>query len=211
MGRLVIYGAGGFGREVVTAARNCGSEILFLSDGPAVSVPGVTIISAADLRDDDEIVIAVADPQTRKRLAEGVRLAGTVIAPTAIVGARVRLGGGAIICDFAITTSDVWIGSHFHCNTHSTIGHDCVVGDFVTFGPHVSCNGNVHIGDGARIGAGATIMNGTPRKPLRIGAGAVVGIGSVVMRNVPAGCTVFGNPATIVKRPAADPAASAQE
>lgn len=51
------------------------------------------------------------------------------------------------------------------------------------------------IGDGAYIGTGAVIKQGTPDRPLRIGAGAVVGMGAVVTRDVAPGMTVVGNPA----------------
>lgn len=70
-----------------------------------------------------------------------------------------------------------------------------MIGDCVTFAPRVSCNGNVVIGDGAYIGTGAVIKQGTPDRPLRIGAGAVVGMGAVVTRDVAPGMTVVGNPA----------------
>ena len=43
---------------------------------------------------------------------------------------------------------------------------------------------------GASIGAGATIMPG-----VRIGADSIIGAGSVVTADVPAGATVYGNPA----------------
>ena len=45
------------------------------------------------------------------------------------------------------------------------------IGDYVTFAPGVRCNGNVHIGDHAYVGAGAIIRQGKPGEPLRIGAG----------------------------------------
>jgi acetyltransferase-like isoleucine patch superfamily enzyme len=53
----------------------------------------------------------------------------------------------------------------------------------------------VRIGEGAAVYPGAQIV---PRRT--VGDGAVVGIGSVVVLNVPAGTTVFGNPAAPVSR-----------
>ncbi|GAA4452753.1 hypothetical protein GCM10023189_16660 [Nibrella saemangeumensis] len=51
----------------------------------------------------------------------------------------------------------------------------------------------VEIESGVWIGFGATILKG-----VHIGADAVVAPGSVVISDVPAGCTVAGNPAKIV-------------
>jgi acetyltransferase-like isoleucine patch superfamily enzyme len=89
----------------------------------------------------------------------------------------------------------VRIGRSFHANIYSYVAHDCRIGDFVTFAPKVCCNGNVHVHDGAYIGTGAVIRQGTPEKPLVIGEGAVVGMGAVVTRDVAPGATVVGNPA----------------
>jgi acetyltransferase-like isoleucine patch superfamily enzyme len=48
----------------------------------------------------------------------------------------------------------------------------------------------VRVGNGASIGANATILGG-----VTIGEGAIVGAGSVVTRDVPPGVIVRGNPA----------------
>jgi acetyltransferase-like isoleucine patch superfamily enzyme len=108
---------------------------------------------------------------------------------------EVLLGEGAILSPFVTLTSNIRIGRHFHANLYSYVEHDCVIGDFVTFAPAVKCNGNVHIGDHAYIGAGAVIRQGKPGKPLVIGKGAVIGMGAVVTRDVSPGVTVVGNPA----------------
>jgi sugar O-acyltransferase (sialic acid O-acetyltransferase NeuD family) len=209
MGRLVVYGAGGFGREVLLAARAERRAVVLMADDAAPDFNGVPVIGFGDLRNEDEVVIAIADPAVRRRLAGRCARFGAVVAPTAIIGRQVEIGEGAIVCDQAVITASVRIGRHFHANVGAGVGHDCSIGDFVTMGPGARCNGNVHVGSGAIIASDAKIINGTPSRPLIIGEGATVGIGAVVVRSVPPYTTVFGNPARAVPR-AVDTAELAQ-
>ena len=199
-GRLVFYGAGGMGREMVQAARGDPRPKAFLADAPIAPYPGVEAILFADLLPDDEICVSVGDPGLRGRLAE--RCAGfafaSVVAPTAIIDPTAVLGEGAAICDFVMINSLARIGRHFQANYYSHVSHDCRIGDFVTFSPRTSCLGTVLIGDGVFVGAGAVIRNGSAGRPLTIGEGAVIGMGAVVVADVPAGATLIGNPARIV-------------
>jgi sugar O-acyltransferase (sialic acid O-acetyltransferase NeuD family) len=196
-GRLVFYGAGGMGREMVQAARLDPRPKAFIDDGPSPPYPGVDRIDAAELRPEDEICVAIGAPETRRRVAlkcSGSRFA-TIIAPTAIVDPTALLGEGAAVCDFVMINSLARIGRHFQANYYSHVSHDCVIGDYVTLSPRVSCLGTVHVGDGVFVGAGAVIRNGAPGRPLTIGEGAVIGMGAVVIADVPAGGRVLGNPA----------------
>lgn len=195
--RIVIYGAGGFGREVVTAARGDNREIVFLSDTSVPPFLDIPRIALDELAPDDEVVIAVADPDVRRRLAARCRNFGRIVAPTATIGRAVEIGEGSIFCDFAMVTTSAKIGRHFHCNIYSYVAHDCRIGDFVTFAPKVCCNGSVTIGDGAYIGTGATLKQG-----VRIGRDAIVGMGAVVLHDVPDGATVVGNPAHVIRQAA---------
>ncbi|HDN9014528.1 TPA: hypothetical protein P2I01_001361 [Aeromonas salmonicida] len=102
-----------------------------------------------------------------------------------------------------MATTDIVIGRFFHCNIYSYIEHDCIIGDFVTFSPRVSCNGRVHISDDVFVGAGAIIRNGSLHRPLSIGQGAVIGMGAVVTKDVPPDCTVVGNPARVITKSSA--------
>ena len=108
----------------------------------------------------------------------------------------VSIAAGAALSPFVTIAANVTIGKCFHANLYSYVEHDCVIGDYVTFAPRVSCNGNIHIHDDAYIGTGTVIKQGTPDKPLVIGEGAIVGMGAVVTKDVPAGATVIGNPAS---------------
>lgn len=204
MSRFCIFGSGGFGRELVRAAQLSlaasqagGREIVFAVDNPSDRVfAGIREIAASDIAPEDEVIVAIGDSAARKAVVERLNArAGQLIAPTAIIGPEVALGEGAVLCDFTTITASARIGRHFQANIYSYVAHDCVIGDFVTFAPRVCCNGRVHIEDGAYIGTGAVIKQGTAAEPLVIGAGAVVGMGAVVTKSVAAGAVVVGNPA----------------
>jgi sugar O-acyltransferase (sialic acid O-acetyltransferase NeuD family) len=208
MKRFCIFGSGGFGRELLHPARLAlnvtekseNIEIVFVVDDPTDAVfNGIREISPDQVTPEDEVVFAIGDSGVRKSVVERLQLrAGSLIAPTAIIGVEVELGEGAILCDYTMVTASAKIGRHFHANIYSYVAHDCVIGDYVTFAPRVCCNGRVHIGDGAYIGTGAVIRPGVPGgEPLVIGAGATVGMGAVVTKDVPPGAVVVGNPARI--------------
>jgi sugar O-acyltransferase (sialic acid O-acetyltransferase NeuD family) len=143
--------------------------------------------------------IAIADHAVRRRIAERLQAAGAVpfavVAPHSVQLDGNEVGEGAILCAFTTVTSNARIGRFFHANIYSYVAHDCVIGDFVTFAPGVMCNGRVRIGDGAYIGTGAILREGSDARPMVIGEGAVVGMGAVVTKSVPPFTTVVGNPA----------------
>ncbi len=190
------------------------AEFVFVDDDPAQqgsAKNGCRCISFEELVagevDCTRITVAIAEPGVRRLIVPKCQSAGLrffeVAAPSHIRYGEVEIAPGAIFCANTTVTSNVRIGSHFHCNLYSYVEHDCVIGDFVTFAPRVSCNGNVVIEDGAYIGTSAVLKQGTPDRPLRIGKGAVVGMGAVVTRDVAPGSTVVGNPARpLQSRPA---------
>ena len=203
-----LYGAGGFGREVIALARaqlDPGWRIVFVETDPhAAEVNGVPLLSedaffalpAAERR----FNVAIADSRARATVAQRCVDRGalplTLRAANATVYDECRIGEGAILCANTTITSNATIGRHFHANLYSYVAHDCVIGDHVTFAPRVSCNGNVHIGDHAYIGTGALLRPGVAGgRPLTIGEGAVVGMGAVVLHDVAPFTTVVGAPA----------------
>lgn len=207
-----VYGGSGFGREVLPLVRSAynADRIVFIDDALADDfLNGVKVLDWSTFvsipAERKRVTLAIADSHVRERLAIKCKDAGVgvidVRAPDLRVLGDVVIGEGAILCDRVTITSNVRIGKGFHGNIYSYVAHDCIIGDYVTFAPRVSCNGNVHIEDHAYIGTGAVIRQGTPEKPLVIGRGAVVGMGAVVTKDVPAGSTVVGNPARpLVKR-----------
>jgi len=211
--KLAIYGAGGFGREILPIVRDHmarhsdrslrDANLVFVDDRiDRQEIAGVPVVSLDELAAGDGFILAIGTGATReilsKRCEERDLIPQSVFHDSFRHGPDTTIGEGAVFCFHSVVTASATIGRYFHCNMFSYVTHDCVVGDFVTFAPNVSCNGNVHIGDHAYIGTGAIIRNGTAEKPLKIGAGAIVGMGAVVARDVPPGATVVGNPARIV-------------
>lgn len=201
-----IYGASGFGREVLPLVREqyVNVELCFIDDGLVdKQLNGYPVYSYQCFFNlpqvDKSVVFAIANSQVRESLEAKCKQDNIKNLPVkafnAIVLDQVDLGEGSILCHFTQLTSNIKIGKQFHANIFSYVAHDCIIGDYVTFAPKVQCNGNVHIEDHAYIGAGAIIKQGTPASPLVIGKGALVGMGAVVTRSVPAGATVVGNPA----------------
>lgn len=213
MKRFAIFGASGFGREVLPLVRLKLQqteverwELVFVDDQPpAPELNGHRVLTYAqwlvEPAASHHISLAIANSAVRQKLAARCLADGVaffdVKAANVVVLDDVQTGPGAVLCPFVTLTSNIRIGQQFHANIYSYVAHDCVIGDFVTFAPSVHCNGNVVVEDHAYIGTGAVIRQGQPGQPLVIGKGAVVGMGAVVTRNVAAGTTVVGNPAKL--------------
>jgi serine O-acetyltransferase len=82
------------------------------------------------------------------------------------------------------------------------IGETCEIGDNVTIYQDVTLGGtgkdvgkrHPTIGDDVLIGAGAKVLG-----PFRVGDGAKVGAGAIVLEEVPDNCTIVGNPGRVVR------------
>lgn len=207
---VAIAGAGGLGREVldiVDALAHHGVPIRcrgFLDDGPVradlLAARSVGVIGGTDTAmEPGRYVIAVGDGATRRQIDERLSATGwsavSLQHPESSIGFGCSLGEGTVMAAGARVTSNVMLGRHCQLHVNVTVGHDVVMGDFVTVLPGATVSGNVQLGHSVTVGTGANILPG-----LTVGAGAYVGAGAVVTHDVEPGTTVVGVPARPLER-----------
>jgi acetyltransferase-like isoleucine patch superfamily enzyme len=115
------------------------------------------------------------------------------IQPGVIIGKRVKVSSHAFLCTGVRVEDDAFIGHgvmFINDRYPKSVNQDGT--------PTTAATTNVIptlIKRGASVGTGATILCG-----VTVGENAMVGAGSVVVHDVPAGATVVGNPARIVRQ-----------
>ena len=210
--KVVIIGAGGFGREVldIFLAENKVSprwEILgFIDENPQLFgevVNGYPVLGSLDWlgkTDINEIrvIVAIGDNKVRKKVVKKAESLGSnfceAIHPDAIMTPFVSMGEGVIIAAGAILTNQIRIGNHVIINVNATIGHDAVIEDFVNINPGAHINGNNRVEEGAYIGSGAvTIQN------ITIGRWSIIGAGAVIIENTSERVIAVGVPAKPIR------------
>lgn len=211
MAEIVIYGAGGFAREVAWLAEESGFSVrAFVDDNPdrwgdlLNEIPVMSLEQASSRFPQAQMVVAVGAPKTREALSKKAEQLGfkfaTLVHPEARRSKWVEIGEGAVITAGNILTTNIRLGKHVQINLNCTIGHDVIMEDYATLAPGVHISGWVYVGRRAYIGTGAVILNGKQGEPIVIGEDAVVGAGAVVTKSVLPATTVVGVPARPLQR-----------
>lgn len=209
MDRVAIFGASGFGREVLDICYELGGRVFcYLEIAPSASeLAGIPVRPDAqdvvqDLAAEGwSFAIGVGTPTVRRRIAEKYPQLPfpAIIHPSATFGRNQRMAfeeaSGVIVTAGVRATNNIKVGNQVVLNLNTTVGHDTMLGDYCAAMPGVNISGNVEIGEMVYIGTGAAIINGANERYLSVGARAIVGAGAVVVRDVEPDVTVVGTPA----------------
>lgn len=204
--KICIWGTGGFGREVLCLltdvlrenGKDPSDNIRFIVDDEFHTenrIMGIEVLRRSDLDiARHSVIVAIGEPAKRKKVVESLP-AGTEFPVwkhnTAVVSDWVDIAEGAVITAGVIATCNIRIGKHAHLNLHTTIGHDCVIGDYFTSAPGVKISGNCIFGNSVYIGTNASVKQG-----IKICDDVTIGMGAVVVKNIEEPGVYIGNPAS---------------
>jgi sugar O-acyltransferase (sialic acid O-acetyltransferase NeuD family) len=172
--RLLIVGAGTFGRTIQEAAMLSGywSECCFLDDSfPSVSTyDGYSIIgTVSDIGEVVEsfngLVVAIGNNHIRKELLNKFLDLNypvvSLIHPRAYVSERATIGRGSLIMAGAVVGAHASLGIGCILNPNSVCDHDCNMANFSHLGVGCVMAGTTSMEEGAWLRAGVGISYGT--------------------------------------------------
>jgi sugar O-acyltransferase (sialic acid O-acetyltransferase NeuD family) len=208
--RIIIVGAGGFGREVLQWARHAWPDHAariagFLSADPDKLAGHATNLPILGSPEDfkpqptDGLLLAIGIPRVRRQVAERLEARGArflaLIHPTAIVADTAEIGTGSVICPYAIVSDAVKLGRFVLVNYHASLGHDASAGDFAVFSPYATLGGGARVENEVLMGLHASLAPGVV-----VSSGAAVAANSCALVDVPEARVVYGVPGRVGQR-----------
>jgi len=195
-----IIGAGGFAREVYWSLNPIErNDTVFFVDDEYWDDSDEKILPLSLFEFNKyEVIVAVADSKHRQRIVDQLPKKTkffTHIHPSAqILADDVIIGEGSIICSGTILTTNIVLGKHSQLNLQTTIGHDCVIGDYFTTAPGAKISGNCDIGKRVYFGTNSSV-----REKIKICDDVVIGLNGGVVKNLYESGIYVGVPVTKIR------------
>ena len=204
--KLVIIGAGGFGREMVAWAEQSIQigrdwELKGLIDDDLEAFvqkpsPGKLLGRIEDYQpsSDEVFICAIGVPSIKRKCSELIASRGgrftQLFHRTVVLGHEVEIAEGVVLCPYVVVSANNRLGRGVGVNIHASIDHDANVGDWSQINCHADLTASVEVGREVFMGSRVSVI-----PEVKIGDKAYVGAGSVVLRDVAPGTKVVGPPA----------------
>jgi sugar O-acyltransferase (sialic acid O-acetyltransferase NeuD family) len=209
---ILIYGAGGAGREFANALtldknpKTAWRVEGFIDDTEGFrgkKINGLPVLGGFEylMHYSGNIAVTVLnDPTVRSSLILKIKKNKKIKFPVILSSESIVLdfiewGEGCIV---ALPQNFISVNSKFGnfvwINQGTSVGHDVTIGDYTTLFSGIQIGGGVSIGSGCVIGSGAIILPGK-----KIGDRSIVGGGSVVAKDIPPRVVAAGVPAKIIR------------
>lgn len=192
---VYLYGASGHALVIKDIVEACGLSLLGVVDDNAALIKFGTIDVSHSAEGKAPFIISIGNNRIRKKIVESINSSYvSVIHPQSIISPYAEIGIGTVVMPGAIINSGAIVGNHCIVNTGVSIDHECHLHDYVHLSPHSTLCGNVEVGEGSWIGAGAVVIQG-----VKIGKWSIVGAGAVVIDDIPDYSEFVGIPARKIK------------
>ena len=212
---IVIYGAGGFGREMASLLKRQNAieptwNLIGFIDDDLEKHPvgsrneyGVILGDCSYLnayKKPLNVILALGKPALLKRVYE--KISNPLIVFPNIIGPDAQIldkdnfsmGKGNIICSFTTMSCYVQLGDFNIFNNRCSVGHDARIGNFNTCMTDTRISGDTRIGDLNFLGVGSIVIQG-----VHIGNNTTIGAGSVILHKTKDNALYIGNPAKKVE------------
>jgi sugar O-acyltransferase (sialic acid O-acetyltransferase NeuD family) len=205
--RIVIVGAGGFGREILDTIKFINKveqtyEIVGFIDNviqKGTLVNGIVVLGSDEILQSNinaSLIIGFADPFNRKIFFEKYHNTfhfPVIIHPTAIISEYCEINDGSIIQAFSIIAANAFVGNCVVLNARSGIGHDSKIGSFTSIQSFCDITGNNVLGNLCFLGTGVKLIPN-----LKIADECYLCAGTVVFKDLAYKSKVIGNPGKII-------------
>ena len=203
--KIVLIGAGGFGKEVLQTILDCENEskmfdiVGFIDENKKLwgkTICNLKVLGGLEWLENNSnvgCVMCVSDGNIRKTLVKKISELNlsfpSIVHPTALISKFSKIGDGVIIQGFSYIMPHVEIGNHVHVNMSCIIAHDSKIEDFATISTGVHVKGTSVIGEGSFLGSGSVIL-----EEIKIGKWSKIGAGAVMINDAISKQTYVGIP-----------------
>ena len=165
MEKLLLVGAGGFGRVVLEHASGL-YDCAFLDDGDAEAVDGVPVIGktsdmASFYPEYKLLLVTIGNNKLRERLYKQAAEIGyafpNIIHPSAYVSPHAHIGTGCVILNNAVIQNNARCGDGCILNPGVELHHDSSIGSYCLIYTNSVVRSLTHVGDRVWIGSNATV------------------------------------------------------
>ena len=167
--KLLLVGAGGFGRMVAEQAMYQ-YDCAFVDDGQPVGAEICGILVAGglanlpDLRKEYSLlVVGIGNNQFRAQVYEKAKALGyafpNIVAPSAYISPYAKLGCGCVVLQNACVQNGASVGNGVLLNAGTEIHCDAAVGDYALIYTNSTIRTGAKVGRYARIGGNVTVCN----------------------------------------------------
>jgi sugar O-acyltransferase (sialic acid O-acetyltransferase NeuD family) len=206
--KICIIGTGGFAREVLCLITDMGRyedvhcfmepDEIWEQKWKGETLVGKPVIPFSEFDSQSfKAIIGIGSSKIREKVVQQLpndTRYETLIHPSAIVSEWVKIGEGGIICAGTIVTCQINIGKHAQLNLHTTIGHDCIIGDYFTTAPGTNISGICNIGNHVYFGTSSATRQG-----VNICSNTTIGMGAMVIKDIVESGVYVGMPAKKIK------------